>query len=192
MIENTIREIRAGASGDQVKAMRQAIEEAREGLAPVEKPDDTEEPAFSKGDTVRLKGGTQIGELEFDPDEKGNVVIQFGAIRMRSTIEEIEAVSRRERRAEHVARNAVLNAEAAETRIDLRGKYADEAVVELEHALTAAMNAHIDRLEVIHGKGTGALRKRVHEYLASHPGISEYRLGALTEGGAGVTIIELK
>ncbi len=192
LIENTIREIRAGASKDEVRQMRRAIEESRAGLVREEHagPSGTDE-TFRAGDTVRIKGGTQIGELEFDPDEKGNVVIQFGSIRMRSHVDEIEAVSRRQQRREQASRSSVLNAEAAETRIDLRGRYADEAEVELEHAITAAMNAHIAHLEVIHGKGTGALRKRVHEFLSSHPAVAEFRLGTLGEGGAGVTIVEL-
>lgn len=191
LIENTIREIRSGASNDQVKEMRRAIEESREKLGPqIEK--GPVDGGFRKGDTVRLKGGAQIGELEFDPDDKGNVVIQFGSIRMRSTVEEIEAVSRKEARRETAGRQTVVNAEEANTRLDLRGKYADEAVIELEQALTAALNTHIFRLEVIHGKGTGALRRRLHDYLASHPSVAAYRLGSLTEGGAGVTIVELK
>jgi DNA mismatch repair protein MutS2 len=191
LIENTLREIRSGAANDQVKEMRRAIEEAREKLGPqIEK--GPADGGFHKGDTVRLKGGAQVGELEFDPDDKGNVVIQFGSIRMRSTVEEIEAVSRKEMRRETAGRQSVVNAEEAQTRLDLRGKYPDEAIVELEQSLTAALNAHIFRIEVIHGKGTGVLRRRLHEYLASHPSVAAYRLGSLTEGGAGVTMVELK
>jgi DNA mismatch repair protein MutS2 len=70
--------------------------------------------------------------------------------------------------------------------------YADEAIVRLEQAITAALNTHISRVEVIHGKGTGALRRRIHEHLTGHPNIADFRLGMLTEGGAGVTIVELK
>ncbi len=191
LIENTIREIRSGASNDQVKEMRRAIEQSREKLGPqFEK--GPADGGFRKGDSVRLKGGAQVGDLEFDPDEKGNVVIQFGSIRMRSTVEELEAVSRKEMRKEAAGRQSVVNAEEAQTRLDLRGKYADEAVIELEQSLTAALNTHIFRIEVIHGKGTGALRRRLHDYLASHPSVAAYRLGSLTEGGAGVTIVELK
>jgi DNA mismatch repair protein MutS2 len=192
LIENTIREIRAGASNDQVREMRRAIEEARAGAAPVSDATESAERGFRKGDTVRLKGSTQIGELEFDPDERGGVIVMFGNLRMRSHIDDLESVGRKEVRKETAGRTAVVNVNEPETRIDLRGRYGDEAVVDLEQAITAALNAHLGMLEVIHGKGTGALRRRVHDYLAAHPSVASFRLGTLTEGGAGVTIVELK
>jgi DNA mismatch repair protein MutS2 len=192
LIENAIRQIREGASKDEVKELRRTIEDARSGLAPQASEIEATRRGFGKGDTVRIKGGTQIGELEFDPDEKGNVVIQFGALRMRSHVDDLEAVTRKEARKERAGGQQVVNATEATTRLDLRGMYADEAVIQVEQAITAAMSANISTIDIIHGKGTGALRRRIHEYLAGHPGISNYRLGALTEGGAGVTIVELK
>ncbi len=196
LVENAIREIRAGADTDRVKELRKAIEGARAVMQPEPAKQANGEapagPAFKAGDAVRLRGGTQVGELQFDPDDKGGVVVQFGAMRMRSHIDELELVTRREIRREQAGRVAVMNAAEAETRIDLRGMYADEAIVRLEQAITAAFNANVTYLEIIHGKGTGALRKRVHEFLAVHPGIAGYRQGALTEGGAGVTIVELR
>ncbi len=192
MIENAIREIRAGASKDQVKELRRAIDDVRSGLAPKAEEAERASGGFKKGDTVRVKGTTQIGELEFDPDDKGNVVVQFGALRMRSHIDDLEAVTRKEVRKERAGGQSIINAMEAQTRIDLRGMYADEAIIQVEQAITAAMNANITTLDIIHGKGTGALRRRIHDYLAGHPGVGAYRLGGLTEGGAGVTIVELK
>ncbi len=192
MIENALREIRSGASNEQVKDLRRAIDDLRENFSRSDARNEPAPPGFRKGDTVRIKGGTQIGELQFDPDEKGNVVVQFGAMRMRSHIDELETVTRKEVRREQAGRQAIVNASEAETRIDLRGMYADEAVIRLEQAISAAMNGNVSHLDIIHGKGTGALRTRVQEYLARHPGVASYRTGALTEGGAGITIVELK
>ena len=112
---------------------------------------------------------------------------------MRSHISELEKVTRSEKRKkEYISREGVVNANEASTRVDLRGMYAEEAAVEIDHAITAAMNGGLNRLEIIHGKGTGALRQRTHDLLRDHPGVATFRLGALTEGGAGVTIVELK
>lgn len=191
LIENTVREIRAGASNDRIKEMRRAVEEARGSQGPLQEKGDAP-PGLRKGDTVKMKGGNQIGELEFDPDEKGNVVVQFGSLRMRSNVAELEPVKRSEVRRETASRQAVVNASQAETRVDLRGLYAEEAVVQLEQSITAALNTNIPFLEIIHGKGTGALRRRIHDYLSGHPSIASYRLGSLSEGGAGVTIVEMK
>lgn len=192
LIENTLREIRSGASNDQVKQMRQAIEETRKGISQKTATVPQEEKRFKVGDTVKLQGGVQIGELAVEPDEKGNVVVQFGALRMRAHADDLVPVSKKELRREGAGRQAVTNADLAETRIDLRGMFADEAVVKVEQAITGLLNAHINHLEIIHGKGTGALRRRIHDHLSHHPNVAEYRLGALTEGGAGVTIVELK
>jgi DNA mismatch repair protein MutS2 len=192
LIENALREIRSGASNDQVKELRKSIEEVR-GRIDADMKAEREEgrPQFVKGDTVRVKGGTQVGELEFDPDEKGNVVVQFGGLRMRSKVDELEVVTRAEVRKQAVSRITVANAEEVSTRVDLRGMYADEAEIRLEQAITAAMNANISQIDVIHGKGTGALRRRVHDYLKGHPAIAGFRLGGITEGGAGITIVEI-
>ncbi len=192
MIENALREIRSGATNEQVKELRRAIDGAREGLVRGDQKPEPSGPVFRKGDTVRVRGGTQIGELQFDPDDKGNVVVQFGVMRMRSHIDELESVTRKEVRREQAGRQAIVNVSEAETRIDLRGMYADEAIIRLEQAISASLNANITGLDIIHGKGTGALRTRVHEYLSQHPSVARYRIGALTEGGAGVTIVELK
>ena len=192
LIENTLREIRAGASNDQVREMRRAIEEARAGSAPLAEQTGERTDGYHRGDTVRLKGSAQIGELDTEPDDRGNVIVVFGNIRMRSHIDDIEAVGRKEVKREAAGRTAVVNVNEAETRLDLRGRYGDEAVVDLEQAITAALNAHLSTLEVIHGKGTGALRRRIHEYLSTHPSVASFRLGTITEGGAGVTIVEMK
>ncbi len=191
MIENTLREIRSGASNDQIKEMRKSIESSKSEMSP-KKEEGATPGGYRKGDTVRLRGGVQIGELEFDPDERGNVIVQFGNIRMRSHVDDLETVTRKELRKEAAGRQAIVNADEAETKVDLRGMYSDEAITRVEKAITAALNGHLSQLEIIHGKGTGALRRSIHDFLAGHPNVANYRLGALTEGGAGVTIVEFK
>ena len=135
----------------------------------------------------------EIGEIESEPDEEGNVVVQFGGLRMRSNISELTKVSRSDKRKTERAtrRDSVLNAEETKTRIDLRGMYPEEAISEIEKSITAALGSGVTFLEIIHGKGTGVLRQRTHEHLKHHPHIVSYRLGEVTEGGAGVTIVEL-
>ena len=196
LIENTIREIRAGASNDAVREMRRHIEEQRRSLADVPglKGDADSAPpeGFRRGDSVKLRDGQEVGELETDPDERGNVVVQFGPIRMRSHVDDLEAVSGREKRQQRRSgREAHVNPEELRTSIDLRGKYADEVTSEIEGAIAAALGSGLTRIEIIHGKGTGALRRATHDLLRDHPHVSSFRLGAQGEGGAGVTIVEL-
>ncbi len=70
--------------------------------------------------------------------------------------------------------------------------YAEEASLEVENAIAEAMMGNLTELTVVHGKGTGALRQALQRYLKTHPGVSTFRQGKLTEGGSGVTIVELK
>lgn len=194
-IENALREIRAGASNDRVKELRKQVQDVRREVETslADQTESSSMPSFEVGDSVSIRGGTQVGEVVTAPDEKGHVVVQFGAVRMRANVGELERLSGRDARRKSAAsgRISVNNAGDVETRIDLRGMYPEEAEVRLEQAITAAMNANLTQIDIIHGKGTGVLRKRVHEFLKNHPGVATLRLGALTEGGAGITIVEL-
>lgn len=76
--------------------------------------------------------------------------------------------------------------------INLLGKTVDEAVSELDKYLDDALLSHLSTVRVVHGKGTGALRKGIHEFLRRQKHVKSYRLGEFGEGDAGVTIVELK
>ena len=76
--------------------------------------------------------------------------------------------------------------------IDVRGMMSDEAVDTVERYLDNAFMAKLNTVTVIHGKGTGALRKAIQTRLRSHPHVKSFRLGTFGEGESGVTVIELK
>jgi DNA mismatch repair protein MutS2 len=76
--------------------------------------------------------------------------------------------------------------------IDLRGHRVDEAEMAMIAALDAAVLADHPSLKVIHGKGTGAVRERVHEVLSRDPRVSQFALAPLKAGGSGVTIVEFR
>ena len=78
------------------------------------------------------------------------------------------------------------------TSINLIGETVDEAMIDLDKYLDDAYLAHIPNVTIIHGRGTGALRKGIHEYLRRQRHVKSYRLGEFGEGDAGVTIVELK
>jgi DNA mismatch repair protein MutS2 len=80
----------------------------------------------------------------------------------------------------------------APSEIDLRGMRAGEIEDIVMHAVDAAVRADLKSLRIIHGKGTGALRERVAEMLRKESRVTNFRLGAWNEGGAGVTVVELK
>ena len=76
--------------------------------------------------------------------------------------------------------------------IDLRGMRVGEVEGIVMHAVDAAVRADLKSIRIIHGKGTGALRERVAEMLSKESRVTTFRLGAWNEGGAGVTVVELK
>ena len=80
----------------------------------------------------------------------------------------------------------------AQQEVDLRGMTVEEGIMELDNFIDSALLSGITLLTVIHGKGTGVLRKAVQERLKRHPSVKSYRLGNYGEGEAGVTIVEFK
>ena len=76
--------------------------------------------------------------------------------------------------------------------LNLLGMTTDEAIVELDKYLDDAYLAHLSPVRIVHGKGTGALRKAVHQFLRRQKHVDTYRLGEYGEGDAGVTIVEFK
>jgi DNA mismatch repair protein MutS2 len=79
----------------------------------------------------------------------------------------------------------------ASSEIDLRGLLGDEAIVKVQSFLDTAYVAGLHRVDIIHGKGTGVLRKRIAEFLKTYKHVRSFRLGEWNEGGDGVTVAEL-
>ena len=78
------------------------------------------------------------------------------------------------------------------TQINLLGKTTDEALNELDKYLDDAYMAHVPSVRIVHGKGTGTLRKAVHNYLRRQKHVESFRLGEFGEGDSGVTIVTFK
>jgi len=78
------------------------------------------------------------------------------------------------------------------TELDVRGQTVEEALMEVDFFIDRAVMSHLSLLTIIHGKGTGALRRAIHTHLKTHKSVKSYRLGTFGEGEAGVTIVELK
>jgi DNA mismatch repair protein MutS2 len=75
--------------------------------------------------------------------------------------------------------------------LDLRGMTGEEALPLVDKFIDDAVLAGLHRIDIIHGKGTGALRKKISDFLTSHPRVRSFRLGEWNEGGTGATVVEL-
>ena len=185
------------AVNDQRAGLRHRLNEAEDKLGVREKaaPPPMLRPA-QKGDTVTiLKTGTQGTVLSVNKD--GVLQLQAGILRITAKQEEVRVVEG-ETQTQKAARQYIQRTEhklrslGAKAEVDLRGMTTDEAEMILSQFLDRAIMGNLTQVTVIHGKGTGAVRKAVHTYLKRCKGVASFRLGRYGEGEDGVTIVALK
>ena len=126
------------------------------------------------------------------PDNRGEVQVEAGIMKINVKLKDLRKTQ--ETKAEKVRkkREIKLNLSSVESRVDLRGLDAEEACYKADKYLDDAYLANLGEVTVVHGKGTGVLRKAINDMLKRHPHVKSYRLGAYGEGGDGVTMVELK
>lgn len=144
---------------------------------------------FEPGQAVKATRFGQNGHIieKISDDE---YLVQVGIMKMNLKAEELKPV-KAEREVNPVVNVRTANT-SVKTELDLRGERFEDAMAKLDHYLDAALLAGYARVSIIHGKGTGALRKGVGERLKRHPRVKSARLGGQGEGDSGVTIVELK
>lgn len=189
----------AGLPLETLRAVQAAAEKIAEyGIQPMEKTED-DEPDFIPhlGDTVWLE--TLNAEGIVDEVAGTEAVIQVGSLRVRAGLHELQKRNRSQRR--QMKRGHVRKYDSSAVRyekgaspgieLDLRGERVESAIEKLENYVDAAYTAGLPFARIIHGKGTGALRKAVREIVDTHPLISKVETGHPNEGGDGVTVIHM-
>lgn len=145
------------------------------------------------GDRIVIKG---IGEGEVLEFKNNNVLVKSGLLKTRVKLSDIMILDKPKKKPVKTQHNVYRTSSRADadvkTEIDMRGKTVDEALSELGLFIDRCVLNNIEEIRIIHGKGTGALRSAVTDYLKTHPNVSEYRLGRYGEGENGVTIAKLK
>ena len=127
-----------------------------------------------------------------EPDEQGNLKIQVGIIKMQANLEELSQLKGGKVAKGSVKKNLSEKMRTIKAEIDLRGMLVEEASERVDKYLDDALLSGLNQVSIIHGKGTGSLREGIREMLRNHPHVRDFRLGSLNEGGAGVTIVEIK
>ena len=152
------------------------------------------------GDTVLIASIGKQATVQSPPDKNGNVEVMAGTAKMRVKLGELRLITdkkkpdREENKTRHVPGtkgDRELHM-AAETRIDLRGMMVEECLAALDRFVDQAVRSNITDFTVVHGKGTGALRTAVRQYLKKCPAVKTSRPGVYGEGEDGVTIVQLK
>lgn len=153
---------------------------------------------FKLGESVKVLSMNLTGTISSLPDSRGNVTVQMGILRSQVHISDLEIIEEanpyapKSFKRTSKGRLKMSKSLSVSPEINLLGKTVDEAVSELDKYLDDALLSHLSTVRVVHGKGTGALRKGIHEFLRRQKHVKSYRLGEFGEGDAGVTIVALK
>lgn len=153
---------------------------------------------FKLGESVKVLSMNLTGTIASRPDSRGNVTVQMGILRSQVNISDLEIIDEpspytpKKLNRSSKGRIGMSKSLSVSPEINLLGRTVDEAVAELDKYLDDALLSHLNTVRVVHGKGTGALRKGIHEYLRRQKHVKSYHLAEFGEGDAGVTIVELK
>ena len=182
-----------GAKEHQFIEARKRLEEAslqlvneKQDIQPLEK---TEE--FAIGDEVELLHLSQQGSI-VERIRDDEYLVQVGMMKINVKASQLKKRASEKQQEQRAFVSLKNNKAAVKTELDLRGKRYEDAKIEVDRYLDDAVLAGYSKVAIIHGKGTGALRKSVHELLKNHPHVKSMRFGREGEGGLGVTVVELK
>ena len=202
-----LEELKKGLTSENAKSMaeraraayKSTLKDLEETADPIEKNTASGEvvKSLNKGDIVIVADiGRDATVIDVKPDKK-QAYVMSGAIKMWVSFDELRLKSKNAPSTEIKKTRKVTGMQSRATRevsgeIDMRGMASDEAILELDRYIDNALVSGLETIRIIHGKGTGVLRKSVQSHLRSHKAIKTFRLGTFGEGENGVTIAELK
>jgi len=170
----------------KLKKLRYEQDETEVTAAPGKVPKDVQ-----PGQEVFLPRYNQQGYVLSGADSNGIVIVQVGIMKMNLPLTELRLQKAKQVKETGAPKVMVGKVKDIKTELDLRGLTVDEAMETVEKYLDDAYLAGLPKAYLIHGKGTGALRKAITGLLAGHRFVKNYRLGEYGEGGTGVTVVEL-
>ena len=201
-MEKLIIEIRSIKDIDRSAADR-AIQAARDTLRATEtavnekeainKEDNTKPPKTVRaGDTVNIVTLDQKATVLSAPDSKGEIMVQAGVMKLNVKLKDIRLIEEKKAAVPTSGKVGLGAGKQVGLELDVRGMLVDEANIIVDRYLDDAYNAGLSEVNIIHGKGTGALRAGIQAFLKCHPLVKGYRMGSYGEGDAGVTVVTLK
>lgn len=214
LADKTIRDFQRYAdSAPSIKEMeekrsllRKQMEEAQKkgSLKPSSPAPNNDKPIKVQiGDAVRVHSLNLNGIVHSLPDAKGNLFVQMGILRSSVNIRDLSLIEEGtgklkgsskagSTKGSGIRTSGLGKAAVVSPELNLIGKKVDEAIAELDKYMDNAYLAHLDSVRIVHGKGTGALRNAVIDYLKRQSYVKSFRAGVFGEGDAGVTVVEFK
>jgi DNA mismatch repair protein MutS2 len=205
--DQIIKELRTLSQEVEEKEKNRRIEEARKGLRDklgqmdeglglgVSLGVNTKPPKqLRPGDAVLILSLNQKGNVVTVPDANGDLTVQVGIMKINVNVENLRLDREEKEKGKKTGTGKIMKskAENIKSSIDLRGQLLEEALLNTDKYLDDAYLAGIQEVTIIHGKGTGVLKDGIKQLLRGHKHVKSSREGAYGEGGAGVTVVELK
>lgn len=200
-MEKLVAAIRAIPGLDQ-RAADRVIQRSRDALRKREA--DLAEPLEKKsqdpgaapkqvrpGETVRILSLDQKATVLSPADAKGDVQVQAGIMKLAVKLKDLRLIQDTAP-TKGVGKVQLDTQRQGGLELDVRGKLVDEAILEVDRYIDNCLMSGLDQVSIIHGKGTGALRAGIQDYLKRDKRVKSYRMGAYGEGDAGVTVVTLK
>lgn len=186
----------SGITNEQAAAVRQKLNQAEDSVH-IKRDSTLEDERFTvapkPGDEVKIKSSGIPATVIEGPDKNGIMLVQAGIMKVQVPLDGLAPPAKTKKKSESRGVVSVSrNPEPLKMELDLRGQPGDEGVMLLEQFLDAAVMNKLEKVTVIHGKGTGTLRAAVHTALRKHKQVKSFRLGRYGEGESGVTIVEIK
>jgi len=177
------------------KKLKDKLDVVEENLANKSKNKGEKLKSVEEGQEVLLSTINQNVIVLSKPDKKGEVLVQAGIMKINVKLNDLRAIkesSSTTSKVNYSKRESKLNMNMVSSSVDLRGMDSEEAIYTADKYLDDAYLAGLGEVTIIHGKGTGVLRKAITNMLKRHPHVKSYRIGIYGEGGNGVTVVELK
>ena len=176
---------------------RQALEKTLDrNLEPIQKSEleklSTPPKSVNVGETVMLvKMGVEATVLS-KPNDKGEFQVQAGIMKLNVKLKDVRKTAQKQQQSGSVRKNIDMSQKYVPMELDVRGMLVDEAIEAVDKYIDDAYLSTRKEVSVIHGKGTGALRAGLQDFLKSNPRVASFRGGKIGDGDAGVTVIQLK
>ena len=195
-IEKVIKDLRESkASKEVIKESKKTIENVKEQTENLFAPAvelNEEITDFKEGDFVLVKNTAASGKIVSIDKEKKKAVLQVGSLKMQVNLDNLQLSKEKKSKPGSSSLYTGYIVNAKNYRLDIRGEKPDEAEFEVIKFLDESYVSGQDRVEILHGKGTGALKKTVTEILKGYDKVKSFHFAPVESGGEGITIVEFK